>query len=160
MQKEKTVKTKLALSVSIIALLTIVIAALSINKNHADVCSETYVNNVTVSAGGTSFRAERLETESERVKGLSGKKCIPNDVAMLFVFDKPDTYGFWMKDMNFSIDMVWLDGDKKVVYIQKNATPESYPQIFKPTKNALYVLEVASGTAEKLSLKEGDQLNF
>lgn len=75
---------------------------------------------LTVSVGDISFKTERLETESKRVKGLSGKKCIPDDVAMLFVFDKPDTYGFWMKDMNFSIDMIWLDGDKKVVlYLEK-----------------------------------------
>ncbi len=133
---------------------------IQVNKSHAKVCDEVYANDLTVSVGDISFKTERLETESKRVKGLSGKKCIPDDVAMLFVFDKPDTYGFWMKDMNFSIDMIWLDGDKKVVYIQKNATPESYPQIFKPSKNSLYVLEVASGTADRAGMKEGDQLNF
>lgn len=106
------------------------------------------------------FNIQKVSTEAERSKGLSGKKCIPEDQAMLFVFDKPDTYGFWMKDMNFSIDIIWLDADKEVVFIQNNATPESYPHIFKPKDKSLYVLEVASGMADSLNITIGTQLNF
>jgi uncharacterized membrane protein (UPF0127 family) len=54
-----------------------------------------------------------------------------------------------MKDMNFPIDIIWLDKDKKVVYIVKNAPPESYPyEHFEPKEEARYVLEVAAGTVE------------
>lgn len=123
-------------------------------------CGNYRIDQKSELISGHTFTIQKAVIEADRNKGLSGKKCIPENQAMLFVFDKPDTYGFWMKDMNFPIDMLWLDADKKVVFIQKNATPESYPKVFKPKEKSLYVLEVASGTADKLNVTVGTRLNF
>ena len=68
-----------------------------------------------------------------------------------------------MKDMNFSIDMIWISENMKVVYIKKNARPESYPESYGPEGNdkpAKYILEINSGFSEKNNLKIGDSVLF
>jgi hypothetical protein len=62
--------------------------------------------------------------------------------------------------MNFPIDMIWIDENLKVVYIQKSAEPSSYPNSFTPNTNARYVLEVVSGFSENNNLKIGDTIQF
>jgi hypothetical protein len=79
---------------------------------------------------------------------------------MLFVFNHPSQHVFWMKDMNFPIDMIWLDENLKIIYFQKNVLPESYPATFGPDQNSLYVLEVNAGFSDKHNLKIGDSLSF
>ncbi len=101
--------------------------------------------------------ALNLETQSQ---GLSGRKSLDNNKGMLFVFDQPDKYSFWMKDMFFPIDMIWISEDMKVIYIKKDARPELYPEIYKPEENAKYILEVVSGFSEKNNLRVGDTVQF
>jgi uncharacterized membrane protein (UPF0127 family) len=79
---------------------------------------------------------------------------------MLFVFEKPGHYGFWMKDMHFNIDMIWLDEAFKVVYIQPDATPESYPTSYGQEAEAKYVLETNAGFAKVHNIRLGQQLNI
>jgi uncharacterized protein len=62
------------------------------------------------------------------------------------VFDREGYQGFWMKEMNFPIDIVWLNKDKKIVHIEHNVSPDTYPKIFNPNnefnnEKSLYVLE-------------------
>jgi len=98
------------------------------------------------------------DTEAERTKGLSGKKYLPLNTAMLFKFDKPDTHGIWMKDMFFPIDIIWLDKNNEIVNLISNAEPSSYPHVFYPPEKALYVLEVRSGLIKDKGLKLGDEI--
>lgn len=100
------------------------------------------------------------DTEEEREKGLGGRESMPYDTAMLFIFDTPDTYGFWMKDMKFPLDIVWLNEDKEVIYIKENAQPESYPEGFIPPDKSLYVIELNAGLVSKYGIKVGNILNF
>lgn len=100
------------------------------------------------------------DTEEEREKGLGDRESMPYDTAMLFVFDTPDTYGFWMKDMKFPLDIVWLNENKEVVYIKENAQPESYPEGFIPPQKSLYVIELNAGLVSKYGIKVGNILNF
>jgi uncharacterized membrane protein (UPF0127 family) len=53
--------------------------------------------------------------------------------------------------------MLWLDSDKKVVYMQNNANPKSYPTQFCPDKLARYVLETKAGTNKSIHLQNGNQ---
>ncbi len=63
--------------------------------------------------------------------------------------------------MKYPIDIVWLDKDKKVVYIVKNAPPESYPyENFTPKQDARYVLELPAGTVSKKSIAIGKEAMF
>jgi uncharacterized membrane protein (UPF0127 family) len=65
-----------------------------------------------------------------------------------------------MKGMLFSIDMIWLNSDKEVIYIQKNVSPDTYPKGFAPNGDALYVLELKAGTADRLDIKQGDPVGI
>lgn len=109
---------------------------------------------------GQKIKVDLAITEQERNKGLSLRPFLSDDVGMLFVFDKASKYFFWMKEMNFPIDIIWIGEDKKIVYIKKDAKPESYPEVFGPSIDAKYVLEVVSGFSDKYNLKEGDEIDF
>ncbi len=100
------------------------------------------------------------DTEGLRTKGLSDTKELKDNEAMLFIFSVPSKYGFWMKDMSYPIDIIWLDEDKKVVHIEKNASPESYPKVFFPPENSLYVLEFNGGFSTRNSITVGNFLDF
>lgn len=103
---------------------------------------------------------EIVDTPQAREQGLSGRKNLPDDTAMLFVFDTPDKYKFWMKDMKFPIDIIWLDPLYKIVYIESAVFPETYPETFEPAEKSLYVLEANAHFAEKNKLKVGDILQL
>ncbi|MCC7160759.1 DUF192 domain-containing protein [Candidatus Nomurabacteria bacterium] len=117
----------------------------------------------SVRIAGQNIKVELAVTAEEKQKGLSGRNNLKEDKGMLFVFENLDNYSFWMKDMNFPIDMIWIGEDLKVIYIKKNALPESYPESFGPEisdKNVKYVLEVVSGFSDKNNLKIGDSVLF
>ncbi|MCS7110170.1 MAG: DUF192 domain-containing protein [Candidatus Caldarchaeum sp.] len=109
------------------------------------------------------FYVEVAKTDAERSRGLSGRPYLPEDAGMFFVFERPGKYGFWMYEMRFSIDIVWLDESKQVVHIVEKALPciptQACP-VFVPDKEAKYVLEVNAGVCEKVGLKIGDVVEF
>ena len=108
-----------------------------------------------------TIHAEFVTTPELQRLGLSGREEISRDDGMMFVFDNETTERcFWMKGMNFAIDMIWLDADKKVVFIKENATPETYPESFCTDEPAQYVLEVVTGRAAQLGIEEGVELRF
>jgi uncharacterized membrane protein (UPF0127 family) len=109
---------------------------------------------------GQVVKIELALTQKEQEQGLSGHESLKNDEGMLFVFSKPQKNHFWMKDMNFPIDIIWIDENFRVIYIQKNVLPSSYPNSFGPAVDNSYVLEVSSGFSEKNNLKEGDSVEF
>ena len=77
------------------------------------------------------------------------------------VFDSNDMHGIWMKDMKFPLDLVWLDSSKKVVYIVKNAPPETPTKtVYVPKDPALYVIELPAGSVQKAGIKTGDTAVF
>ncbi len=144
-----------------IFLVLVLLAAISfaILRLQADT-EPSFDYNTSLEIGEGNYRVAVADTEQEREKGLGSVANLPSDAGMLFVFDIPDKYGFWMKDTLISLDMVWLDGDKRVVYIQKNVLPESFPEVYMPSTPALYVLEFNSGFADKHKINIGDLIQF
>ncbi len=100
------------------------------------------------------------DTEALRAQGLSWSKPLAPNEGMLFVFPEDGFYGFWMKDMLFSIDILWLDRDYRIVDVRTQASPESYPEVFTPSTPARYVLELQSGFFELHGIKKGDRLGL
>jgi uncharacterized membrane protein (UPF0127 family) len=96
------------------------------------------------------------ETPQEQEIGLSGKNSLADNQGMLFVFKKPGFYYFWMKDMKFPIDIIWIDENFKIIEITKNVHPESYPQLFQSTRPALYVIETNAGFSDLKNINPGD----
>lgn len=101
-----------------------------------------------------------VDTDAERVRGLSGRAILAENAGMLFIFEREDTYSFWMKDMNFPIDILWIDKDFVVQDITKNAEPRSFPTIFKPRIPVQYVLEVNAGFSEENKIEIGKKISI
>ena len=103
---------------------------------------------------------EEAKTQEEREKGLSYRDSLGADKVMLFIFEEEGFYPFWMKNMRFPIDIIWLDKDYKVVYLVENVKPcdAGACQIIYPDQNAQYVLEINAGEAGKIGLKEGNMM--
>jgi len=108
--------------------------------------------------GGVSLRIEYATTPEARERGLGGRTEIQKDYAMLFVFNKDDKYGFWMKNTLMPLDIFWLDSKGQVVYIEQNVATSTYPNVFYPTEPARYVLETVSGFAREHDIKIGSKL--
>lgn len=117
-------------------------------------------STATVIFRGVDVPVEIVSTQEKMERGLSGRPSLVPGQGMLFAFTGEDTYGIWMKDMNFPIDIVWIDAAGTIVDMQPRATPESYPLVFKPRKPALYVLEVEAGFIEQHSVRLGDRISF
>lgn len=123
-----------------------------------NVTNDDGLKRINVTVKNEDFLIDIAHKEVYRNRGLSGRKELGSNEGMLFVFDTDDYWGFWMKDMLIPLDMIWLDASGKVVYIEKRVAPETFPKAFIPTTKARYVFEVASGTADRLNIVEGDML--
>lgn len=111
-----------------------------------------------LSIGSTSIEAELATTPQEQEQGLSGRLALAQGSGMFFVFDHPDKWGIWMKDMRFPIDILWADENGMIVTIEKNVSPATYPNSFYPTVPSSYVLELPAGFADALSIATGQQI--
>ena len=113
-----------------------------------------------VEIAGVNIKVELALIPETQIQGLSDRQYLNNNEGMLFVFDYPDKYPFWMKSMNFAIDIIWIGKDMNVVYIKKYARPEEYPNTYIPDKDAKYILEVVAGFSDKNNLQVGDKIKF
>lgn len=115
----------------------------------------TQLHKPTIMVSGKKFTAEYRITESEKQHGLSGKASYPENMAMVFKFADPGERCFWMKDMKFNIDIIWLDAEGKIVAKEENVSPNTYPKSF-CYSNAQYVVEFNSGVIQKSNIHIGD----
>ena len=132
--------------------------AKKVNNTENKIELYNYTSEITIK--DASLNVEIARTAEAQARGLSGRESLKEDQGMLFDFETSDIYKFWMKDMKFPIDMIWFDEDRRVVYIQEDATPESYPESFGPNENTKYVLEVVSGFTKKYNIQIGDEMVF
>jgi uncharacterized membrane protein (UPF0127 family) len=118
---------------------------------------------VNVTVNGLALVAYIASTDEQRVKGLSVKDSLAENEAMLFVFDYESDHTFWMKNMKFPIDIIWIDSDKSVVHIEPNLQPcnsELFCPTYKPIGESLYVLETTGGFAERHDIVKGTMVDF
>lgn len=108
----------------------------------------------------TDIKVEIANTPEMRQKGLSGRKELSYGTGMFFIFENPDKHGFWMKDMNFAIDIVWIDEKFNVVGVEKQVSPETFPQIFYPNQEVKYVLELPAGFTDKYRIYTGQYVTI
>jgi uncharacterized membrane protein (UPF0127 family) len=114
----------------------------------------------TIRLAGIDVFADVSDTGPKRELGLSGRDNLAPDRGMLFIFKYPDTYGFWMNEMKFPIDILWIDENKILIDYVSNLSPQTYPKVFYPKQKALYVLELPSGFADTNKVKVGQKLEF
>lgn len=105
---------------------------------------------------GQTFSVTVAKTDKEKQIGLSSRKSLAKNSGMLFVFDEPDYYSFWMKNMNFPIDIIYINGDK-VDTIINNAMPvaQGALPIYQPSEKSDKVLEINAGLSNSYNIKSG-----
>lgn len=111
---------------------------------------------------GFSVTAELAVTDEERQQGLMFRRNINPDQGMIFVFQEEDLHSFWMRNMNFPLDILWLDAEKRIVHIESGVPPcQDWPcPSYSPPVPASYVLELKAGSVRKHQLKLYEQLDF
>jgi hypothetical protein len=107
-----------------------------------------------------TIKVEIADDTCKRNLGLSFRKEIFSDEGMFFIFEGEGNYGFWMKDMNFPIDIIWLDKEYNIVHIEERVSCDSYPEIFGKDNISSYVLELQSGFVDKNNIEVGEKIIF
>lgn len=112
--------------------------------------------------GDQAFYLYTPRSATERHTGLSAFSSIAPNEGMIFYGLPDDHLAIWMKDMSFAIDVIWLDHHDRIVHSEQHVTPDSYPTMYQnpPSRPASYLIELPSGTVERLSLDRGDTVTF
>ncbi|OGG41605.1 hypothetical protein A2837_00415 [Candidatus Kaiserbacteria bacterium RIFCSPHIGHO2_01_FULL_46_22] len=100
------------------------------------------------------------DSPEERSQGLSGVESLAAHEGKLFIFDKEGEYGFWMKDMQIPLDIIWINNERRIVHIEENVSPKSYPAIYGSPEPARFVLEVNAFFASTFRINEGDTITI
>ncbi len=114
---------------------------------------------------GATIQVEVADTQTERNKGLSNRQNLASGSGMLFVFQKPDKYSFWMKGLSFALDFIYIRNNKVVDLLQniqppEKGVPDSVLPIYLPKAEIDSVLEVPAGTIKSLDILEGDSVKI
>ncbi len=119
-----------------------------------------------VAIGSARWTVELAVTGAEKAQGLSGRESLPAGAGMLFIYEEDLPLGFWMPDMHFPLDMVWINSDCRVVDVTLNALPQLPGQprdelpIYSPREPARFVLEINAGEFEAAGISVGDAAMF
>lgn len=127
----------------------------STNPDEPVTAETLYPNTKPMQIGSTTVMASVAESWMERIKGLSDTPYLPEEIVKLFIFDSSGYHSIWMKDMNYSIDIIWVSEDGVVVHTQSGAAPESFPAMFVPEVPAKYVIETVDGFVAKNNISLG-----
>lgn len=130
----------------------------SLNKNNT---AKPTTAKVTIDK--QEFSVEVAQTPKTQQQGLSDRKNLPEDQGMLFIFEKPGIYPFWMRRMDFPLDMIYIN-QNKIVQIFKNlpapSSPTSNLPIYRSESPADKVLEINAGLSDKYGFKKGDTVTI
>ena len=118
---------------------------------------------INITVNNVDLVADVAATDDQRSKGLSVKDSLNENEAMLFVFSTEREHSFWMKNMKFPIDILWLDDYQEVVHVEHSlepCIPDEFCKPYKPDRNSLYVLETVAGFAQKYNVTENTYVDF
>lgn len=155
MPSNATAKIKSAPRAVVVLLFIVVISLVFLSAGHRNKANVTDLH-----VGGFTYSLNVADTPALRTKGLGDRVGMPVNQGMLFSYTNQDTRCFWMKDMHFSLDMIWLNAQHQVVYLQQNVSPNSFPHTFCSTSPAQYVVELDAGQAASRQIHLGQMLSF
>jgi len=112
--------------------------------------------------GEDCFVVEIVDSDAERTRGLMDRESLDVDAGMLFIFERPGNYPFWMKNTLIPLDMIWLNSEREIVYIFENAQPCTTESCTFITHegSALYVVELNAGTVREKEISVGQTAEF
>jgi uncharacterized membrane protein (UPF0127 family) len=111
---------------------------------------------------GARVQAELADTPQKRSRGLMFRERLVPNAGMLFAFQEAGEWSFWMKNTKVALDILWMGPDKRIVYIEENVPicrQDPCPE-YKPSKDALYALELPAGSVKREKLTKGMKLTF
>lgn len=108
---------------------------------------------ITISINNKEYKVQIAKTEEEKQKGLQGVKKLPKDEGMLFVYDEPQTVGYWMEDTYIPLDIIFIDDDYEVISVY---TGKPLSKDIVEEDNVKYVLEVNANSG----ISKGDELEY
>lgn len=154
----------IALFMSYFYLMNIAIFSYASDDSGLSSTSQINENNTSiVKVGNMTLNVLLAQTPSDQSKGLAIKEFMKENEGMLFIFDTPNKHSFWMKDMKFPIDIIWIDTEGKIVHIERNLEPCFFllpcPS-HTPKYDSLYVLEVVSNFTNKFNVNVGDRIEL
>ena len=153
MNLRKTIFIFINVSLCIIQLFTF-------NRSFAE--EIVYSHAIVTTSTGEEIPVEVADTLKKRSLGLGKRTSLKKGWGMLFVFEKRKPHRFWMKEMQFPLDIIWLD-NHRIVHIIHNAKAANYwdePEVMTSPVPVNFVLEIAAGRAAKLRLKTGQRMKF
>ncbi|MDE2188546.1 MAG: DUF192 domain-containing protein [Patescibacteria group bacterium] len=120
----------------------------------------TPANSFEWSLPGSAINLLAAVTPSEQEQGLGDLRYLASSTGMFFIFNQPGNYGFWMKGMEFPLDIIWLDQNFKIVHIENDLSTSTYPDVFYPDALSRYVIEVNAGIAKQYDLSVGQTMQI
>ena len=153
MSLRKTIFISINVSLCIIQLFTF-------NQSFAE--EIVYSHAIVTTSKGEEIPVEVADTLKKRSLGLGKRTSLNKGWGMLFVFEKRKPHRFWMKDVQFPLDIIWMD-NHRIVHIIHNAKPDNSkddPEVMTSPVPVNFVLEIAAGRAAKLWLKIGQRMKF
>jgi len=142
---------------SLIALIMVISAGWAVLRQ----ASSDYRDRATlydVKIGDLVIPVEIADTPETLQKGLSGRLHLPKRHGMLFLFPNTDSYAFWMPNMNFPIDLLWVNESGRIVGIEESMLPEinmEKPHYYSPPEPVKYVIELNAGFVKKHAINVG-----
>ncbi len=111
---------------------------------------------------GRVLEVEVMVTDQDRAMGLMFRPSLPEDKGMLFLFERADFHGIWMKNCRFPIDILWLDEDHRIVHVAEDVPPcQADPcPVYEPLRRARFVLELNAGQARREGAAVGATVSF
>jgi uncharacterized protein len=110
-------------------------------------------------AGEVRVKVEIARNDPERQRGLMYRQKLEPGHGMIFLFERPEKLKFWMKNTYIPLDMVFIDADKRVIYVEENAEPLTL-QTRGPEEDSQFVLEVPGGWARAHGIERGVPVRF
>ena len=107
--------------------------------------------------GQAEIKIEIADTDEEKSRGLAGRDSLAADAGMMFVFDQPGQYGFWMKGMRFDLDFVWIR-QGKVVEVSESVSVKDQARVYQAKEPIDNMIEVNAGWVKKNGVKVGDEV--
>lgn len=150
---------------ALFALLLFILISVPILQNYVQ--NKTFVlpfmKGATATIKGQQFSLIVAKSPDQQAKGLSDRKSLDQNTGMLFIFGKPDYHFFWTKNMQFSVDIIYIQNNKIVSLfkdVKPPASPEENPPVIKPEKPADKVLEINGGLSDTYNFQVGDEVKF
>lgn len=115
---------------------------------------------IVLDVDGEQVTLEVADTRFKQTRGLTNRKRPDDAYGMLYVLEEPSRYAYWMKDMLFSTDVIWLDEQYRVIDLEASLSAENSSQIYEPDQPALFVLEFPDGFVKRHAVKKGERIDL